>query len=344
MSCKEPEEIENASGVVSRKKKGSRVVSNRNPRGTWMPLIDPLPKPLEEKLAPAIESQEVAAAVSTDLDPSGRFGEEWLVLTSTLLSVYAANGHGFAPRMELKLEEIKTASADGLVGGGALLATVNGKSIEVLRYSNAQQGKFGRIAKYINDVKRYASDLEKARHGEKDAAGKPIEAPREYPRLEPDKEDQKRCPTCKLLLPDGSNVCPACMSKGKAIRRMLAYLKPHKRQVVTIWAMMLVGLCFSLVPPYLTQPLTDQVLNPVQAPRPLDERLRLLGWLVMTLLGVQFFGQALGVWRGRMAVRLGQQISHDLRNEVFRHLQTLSLRYFDKRQPGALIARVTNDT
>ncbi len=44
-----------------------------------MPLIDPLPKPLEEKLAPAIESQEVAAAVSTDLDPSGRFGEEWLV-------------------------------------------------------------------------------------------------------------------------------------------------------------------------------------------------------------------------------------------------------------------------
>src|SRR5213078_266391 len=44
-----------------------------------MPLIDPLPKPLEEKLATAIRSKEVAAAVSTDLDPSGRFGEEWLV-------------------------------------------------------------------------------------------------------------------------------------------------------------------------------------------------------------------------------------------------------------------------
>src|SRR5213078_323984 len=79
-------------------------------------------------------------------------------------------------------------------------------------------------------------------------------------------------------------------------------------------------------------------------PRPIDERARLLGWLVMTLLGVQFFGQALGVWRGRMAVRLGQQLSQDLRDEVFRHLQTLSLKYFDKRQPGALIARVTNDT
>ena len=309
-----------------------------------MPLIERLPKSLEESLAPAIHSKDVAAAVSTDLDPSGRFGEEWLVLTPTRLSVYSSNGNGYAPRVELELEEIKTADAEALVGGGALVATVDGKSIEVLRYSNAHQGKFGRIARYINDVKRYTTDLEKARRGENDAGQRPIEPPKEPPRLEPDKEDQKRCPTCKLLLPDGSNVCPACMSKGKAIRRMLAYLKPHKREVLIIWAMMLVGLGFSLVPPYLTQPLTDHVLNPVNDPRPIDERLRLLGWLVMTLLGVQFFGQALGVWRGRMAVRLGQQLSHALRNDVFRHLQSLSLRYFDKRQAGALISRVTNDT
>lgn len=113
--------------------------------------------------------------------------------------------------------------------------------------------------------------------------------------------------------------------------------------VLWIWAMMVAGLVFSLVPPYLTQPLTDHVLNPV-FPRSVDERLRLMGWLVLTLLGVQFFGQALGIWRGRMAVRLGQQLSHELRDDVFRHLQSLSLRYFDKRPAGTLIARVTNDT
>src|SRR5215510_13911966 len=110
-----------------------------------MPLIDPLPKPLEEKLAPIIESKDVAAVVFTDLDPSGRFGEEWLVLTPTCLSVYASNVNGFAPRVELNLEEIKTVSADGLVGGGALLATIDSKRVEVLRYSNAHQRKFGRI-------------------------------------------------------------------------------------------------------------------------------------------------------------------------------------------------------
>src|SRR5262249_61465049 len=93
-----------------------------------MPLIDPLPKPLEEKLAPAIKSKDVAAAVFTDLDPSGRFGEEWLVLTPTRLSVYASNGHGFAPRVEFGLEEVKTARADGLVGRRRLLAPLDGQS------------------------------------------------------------------------------------------------------------------------------------------------------------------------------------------------------------------------
>ena len=275
-----------------------------------MPLIDPLPASLEEKLA--IAPKDLVAAVSTDLDPSGHFGEEWLVLTPARLSVYASNGNGFVPRVDLALDEIKTATVDGLVGGGALLATVDGKSVEVLRYSNAQQRKFGRIAKYINDLNRYKKVLEQARRGDKDAAGKPVEAPSEHPRLEPDKEDQKRCPACKLLLPEGSKVCPACMSKGKAIRRILAYLKPHQGQVVLIWALMIVGVGLSLVPPYLTKPLTDVVLKPPENPLPAAERFSMLGWLVIAWMSVQFIGQALGVWRGsippnrmRAASRLG---------------------------------------
>src|SRR5947208_3385925 len=149
-----------------------------------MALIDPLPKSLEEKLASAFKANGVTAAVSTDLDRAGRFGEEWLVLTPTNLTVYAPNGHGFTPRVELKLDEIKNATADNLVGGGALVAGVDGTSIEVLRYSNAQQRKFHRIAKYINDVRQYKLNLGKFERGEKDKSGKPIEAPKEPPTLE----------------------------------------------------------------------------------------------------------------------------------------------------------------
>ncbi|MDX2034664.1 MAG: ABC transporter ATP-binding protein [Blastocatellia bacterium] len=309
-----------------------------------MSLLDPLPEQLEDTLTPLIDSGELIAAVVTDLDCSGRYGEEWLVVTREGLGVYVAEEDDLAPRLELRLDEIDAVSADGLVGSGALLAVVGGKSVEVLRYSNAYQVKFGRIARYLNEVRRYEKDQEKIRRGEKAAEEKPVEAPRKHLLLESEGEGEGRCPTCRLPLPEGTKVCPACMSKGKVLRRMLAYLKPHRRQVATIWIMMLIGLCFSLVPTYLTQPLTDKVLNPVTNPLPIDARLRLLGWLVFVLAGVQVVGQALGVWRGRMAVRLGQQLSHELRSDVFRHLQSLSLRYFDKRQSGALISRVTRDT
>jgi ATP-binding cassette subfamily B protein len=286
-----------------------------------MPLIDPLPARLQAILAP----ESLVAAVSTDLDAHGRFGEEWL---------------------SVNVDVIESLDADSLVGGGALVARVAGTpaaSVEVLRFSNAQQRKLGRVARYVSDSARYAKQAERARRGEKDEKGVPIEAPADVPALEPDKDDQRRCPTCGLLLPEGSNVCPACMSKTKAVGRMLAYLRPHAREVVLIWIMMVLGLGFSLVPVYLTRPLTDDVLNPV-VDRGLDARLQLLGWLVLILLVVQLLGQLLGIWRGRMAVTLGQQLSHELRNDVFSHLQRLSLKYFDKRQGGALIARVTRDT
>ena len=320
-----------------------------------MPLLDPLPSQLDDiltKLVPAEKREDLLAAVATDLDASGRFGEEWLVLTPTQLIVYARSGDAFAPRLTLTVDEIASLDTDGLVGGGALVARMTsaaassrpeGGAVEVLRFSNAQQRKIGRVARYVNDKARYVTQRERAERGEKDDKGAPIEMPKEEPRLEPDKDDQRRCPTCGLLLPEGSNVCPACMSKTKAVRRMLGYLRPHSREVVLIWIMMILGLVFSLVPVYLTRPLTDEVLNPV-VDRGIDGRLQLLGWLVLILLAVQFLGQALGVWRGRMAVTLGQQLSHELRNDVFAHLQRLSLKYFDKRQGGALIARVTRDT
>ncbi len=305
-----------------------------------MPLLDPIPPALER----ALGSASPVAAVATDLDPAGRFGMEWLIVTTEHLTVYAADHDDYRPRLQLALKDVVRVTAEGLVGGGALVATLPAHTVEVVRYTNAQQRKFGRIAKYLNDLETFERERERAARGERDAAGAPVVPPTEVPRLEADREDPKRCPTCGLLLPEGSSVCPACMSKTKAVRRMLAYLVPHKWEVAIIWVTMIVGLCFSLVPPYLTRPLTDRVLNPVDASATVAERLSLLGWLVIILLAVQFFGQALGVWRGRMAVTLGQQLSHELRSDVFRHLQSLSLKYFDKRQGGALIARVTRDT
>jgi len=324
-----------------------------------MPLIEDLPEPLAAVLAREAPRADWVAAVATDLNLRGAFAPEWLVLTPTRLHVYENSGAsatgGAVPtkaldatpvrtgdqgstsapwrkRLELPLDSIKSAIAEGLVGGGSLQVCVDGKTVELVRYTNVHQRKFGRLARYLNDCRK---------HAEARAKG---ETPKDPPVLEPDPEDQRRCPQCRERLPEATKVCPACLNKGKVVRRLLKYLQPHRKQVFLIWALVLVGIGFSLVPPYLTRPLMDQVLVPRDATRSVDERLVLLGWLLLIWLGVQFIGQALGIWRGRLAVALGTRVSHDLRTLLFGHLQRLSLKFFDKRQTGALLTRVTQDT
>jgi ATP-binding cassette subfamily B protein len=305
-----------------------------------VPLIEPLPLPLEDALAKDGSRAALVAGVATDMSAAGRFGEEWLVLTPDRLRVYEGNGGGFRARVDLALADLKSASADSLVGGGALLATIDGQTIEVLRYSNTHQRKFNRVAKYLNDVATYRTELLTPDVEQKDPEKKERKEP---PQLDPDAEEDRRCPNCNLLLPEGTKVCPACLNKRKVIARLLGYMKPYWRRGVLVWVLMLAGTGLGLVSPYLVRPLTDRVLAPT-APTTVAHRQALLGWLVLALAASQLLALAVNVWRGRLMVWLASRLTHDMRLQLYSHLQFLSLKFFDKRQSGSMIARVMRDT
>ena len=47
--------------------------------------------------------------------------------------------------------------------------------------------------------------------------------------------------------------------------------------------------------------------------------------------------------RMHLAMRLGEAVVHDLRQNIFDHLQHLSMSYFDKTKVGRIIARLTSE-
>ena len=308
-----------------------------------MPLIDPLPSALESELEEAIRAHIVEAVVSTDLDIYSRFCKEWLVVYPRHIEVISQAKAGYEVRLELDLADVEMVEVEGLIGGGALVAIHDEQRVEILRYSNANQRKFSTITQYINEVIQFWKSDKTGSQSETESNGARVDKPEGFPEIVVDETDQKNCPNCGLLLPDGTTVCPSCMSKGKAIRRVLMYLNPHKRSLVFICCLMIIGIVLTLIPTYLTEPLTDRVLNPVE-PSTMDERISLLGWLVVILLAAQFTGVGLGILKGRLTVKLAGKLSYELRQQVFSHLQNLSLSYFDKRQAGSLISRVTRDT
>jgi ATP-binding cassette subfamily B protein len=298
-----------------------------------VPLIEPLPAALEKALGITNgQSDDLVAVVAADLTPEATFGEEWLVVTKDRLLIYAPDGDRPLPRLDIPLTDLKSPSTDSLIGGGALQAMVNGEPVELIRYTNARQREFSRIAKYLGDVVKY-----------QEATAKGEEAPEE-PVLAEDTEAPKRCPTCRLLLPEGTKVCPACLNKGKVLRRIMVYLRPYWKETLVVWALMIASSLLNLVPPYLNRPLMDEVLVPKHPHLTVPERFSWLGWLVVGLLVTQALGQVVGIVRGRLVAFLSMRLAHDLRTQLYQHLQLLSLRFFDKRQTGAVMARVNQDT
>ena len=66
--------------------------------------------------------------------------------------------------------------------------------------------------------------------------------------------------------------------------------------------------------------------------------------MLALLAGTMIVQMGLNMWRSRMAIRIGANITNSIRIAAYNHLQKLSLGYFEKRQVGALMSRVSHDS
>jgi ABC-type multidrug transport system fused ATPase/permease subunit len=105
--------------------------------------------------------------------------------------------------------------------------------------------------------------------------------------------------------------------------------------------MIFVGIGINLAIPYLSQIAIDQYLLDAQLVP--DQRIAGLTTILM-LLSVTYLGNYLVRYvRTYLTARIGRRVEYDLRMELFAHLQALSLSYFDQREIGRIMSRVTND-
>jgi ATP-binding cassette, subfamily B, bacterial len=125
----------------------------------------------------------------------------------------------------------------------------------------------------------------------------------------------------------------------RAGRRARAWLwplvRPHRGLVALASLAVLVQTGASLAMPYLVKVAIDQGVTP----RDLAVLNRVaLAYLV--LAGVQFLAGRVEV---RTVARAGQRVLLSVRTRLFRHLQTLSLDFYERERTGRLVARMTSD-
>ena len=98
----------------------------------------------------------------------------------------------------------------------------------------------------------------------------------------------------------------------------------------------------ALVWPYLTVLLIEKVLTPRQNGEPIE--FSVVYWYLAGLLSAAVVAWMLSWAKTYVLASVSEQISADLRNETYAHLQRLSLEFFGGRRTGDLISRVGSDT
>jgi ATP-binding cassette subfamily B protein len=122
---------------------------------------------------------------------------------------------------------------------------------------------------------------------------------------------------------------------ARLMRRLIKYLKPYRWHVALGIVLSLLVSAMEAVRPYFTKIAVDT--NIAQGDDHGLLRTMLVFLIIMIVRGfIQYANAYLTQW-------IGQRTIFDLRMEVYRHLQKLSLKFYDRNPIGRLITRVTND-
>jgi ATP-binding cassette subfamily B protein len=156
------------------------------------------------------------------------------------------------------------------------------------------------------------------------------------------------CPVCQNVVDASDEECPVCLEKDQAptstwtLFKLWRFAKPYQGQLLLGFVLTLASTAATLVPPYLTMPLMDEVLIPYQNGKPIDPVT--VSWYLLGLLGSALVAWGLGWIKTYILALVSERIGADLRTTTYQHLLKLSLEYFGGRRTGDLIARIGSET
>ena len=283
-----------------------------------------LPKDLIEHLSGDGRAEVMLAATPYDLDEHGKFTEGYLLLTNSRFGHYYRSNGSWECQWT-GIDELTEASL------------IEGLGMNLLRLAGEDRmvSEFRFTLRYTGLLAGFHHQLERVIAG---GGQEEIELPSAPAAGE---EKKVRCEKCDRLIPAWSEVCQACMSRRAILFRLLDFVKPYKWRAIGAFVIALALTGMGLVPPWFARPLINKGLGAAPGYSPDFGLVSAYVGVMSGFLIVQTFGQIIQL---RLSLALGSLVSRRLRGAVYTHLHRLSLSFFSRRQTGALVTRVTNDT
>src|ERR1700742_3831932 len=117
--------------------------------------------------------------------------------------------------------------------------------------------------------------------------------------------------------------------------RILGLFRPYRVRLTIVLVMIVVSAGVSMINPFLIRDTLNEGLA--------QHNETLLTELVLAMIAVAVFTNAISVWQTYLSNIVGQRVMHDLRASVYRHLQRMSLAFFTRTRTGEIQSRIAND-
>ena len=124
--------------------------------------------------------------------------------------------------------------------------------------------------------------------------------------------------------------------------RVFSYLKPYWKQLALVLACIAVASVCSLFPSILTGDIVD-VLTGKAIGGWIGAGISALVKLIILSLALHLMSNLIGVGQNYLNTWIAQHISYDMRNQMYRHLQKMSQRFYTSANQGDIITRMTSD-
>ena len=318
-----------------------------------------IPELLKEQAEALLETgEEIKVSVSTDLRFDGTYGKDWLLITNRQLIAFNQDGVLGHNMREVPLSSIEDVEILEMYGNNILKVSTADNAFELSRYSKRLTPKFSRA---VSELEGLVPQTEANSDGRRGRGKRGMSFG----------EDKGRCKKCGQLIPRRSDVCINCIQKGKLIFRLMQYAVPFLHIIVPAFLIMMVIRLVGLYPQILSMDLIDRILTPVghavTTGLPIPEtdwgHLQgavnfLSGWfdsmpvggsfghligIVLLMASIGVFSMLASAIRGYMMAWVGQNVTRRLQNETYEHLNMLSVDFFQERDTGNLMSRITHD-
>ncbi|MFH1687376.1 MAG: ABC transporter ATP-binding protein [bacterium] len=122
---------------------------------------------------------------------------------------------------------------------------------------------------------------------------------------------------------------------ARLMKRLLTYLRPYRWWVVGAVFLLLITSSFQISLAFLTQIAIDDYIASGDEPG-----LLMMVGLYLAVIAIGFVASYAQIY---ITQWLGQKVQHDVRMQIYAHLQKLHLAFFDKNPVGRLVTRVSSD-